>query len=125
MTVNLLLPPFHLRQVEVRGDIESDIHNHVLRHRVKVRSLRHDHVPARRQFRQDVTAVGAGDCLASQAGSVALGCYLCPRHHAAARIHNVTANRPTIALSQKIPTRHKQQSQCDQHLRFCIPIGRK
>jgi len=68
VTVNLLLPPFHLRQVEVRGDIESDIHNHVLRHRVKVRSLRHDHVSARRQFRQDVTAVGVGDYLASQAG---------------------------------------------------------
>jgi hypothetical protein len=105
---NLLLPSLHLCQIEVRGGIEADIHGDVLRHRVKVRSLRHYHVPSRGQFRQDVTTVGAGHRFTDKTRGTTLGRYLRPRHHAAAGIHHVAANRATITLRQD-KTRHEQQ----------------
>ena len=58
---DLLLPSFHLRQIEVRSGIQADIHHDILCYRVQVRSLRHDHIPAGGQFRQHIAAVGAGE----------------------------------------------------------------
>ncbi len=106
--VNLLLPSFHLRQIEVRSGIKPHIHNHILCNRVEVGSLRQNYVPARRQLGQNITSIEAGNRVAADPCSRVFGRHLGARHHAAARIDHVTANRTPVALRRSQPGQAKQ-----------------
>ena len=106
---------FHLGEIEIRGGVEADAYHDVLRHGRKSGGLSRHDVLAGGEFRQDVTAVAAGNaCRGLSPVALFLAVTLAPAITPAAGIDYLAANGSAKALRKK--KRHEQHEAISQQM---------